>query len=162
MYISLPNSFRDGGCKSNTPCRSSSVDSINISFTPLFPSPSTRSRQLISLDAQLYSKPSCSLKNSLNAGSSTRDDSLRGSRCAAEEGGTTEEVRLCFGVDDEEEEERQICARRDSSWRRPLRILDELREEMLSKERVSKASIFRCSVKFSPSCECRDGRPGFV
>jgi len=44
-------------------------------------------------------------------------------------------------VDEEEEEEKHIWARRDSSWRRPLRILDELREEMLSKERVRRASI---------------------
>lgn len=66
-----------------------------------------------------HSKPSCSLKNSRNAGSSSSEESSL-VVCFEELAGTTELRRSAAGVGDRE---RHIWARSPSSWRRPLRIL---------------------------------------
>jgi hypothetical protein len=94
----------------------------------LFPFPKRRSRQAIRRIATFHSKPSCSLKNSRKAGSSFSCDSSLGVRLLSLVGETAIDcLRFSTGV--VPEPERQICARRPSSWRRPLRILPASKEE---------------------------------
>lgn len=119
MYSSLENSDRDDGCSNNIPCIKSRQARISRSFWPSLLFPSRRSRQLTRRSATFHSNPSCSLKNSRNAGSSGRSaSSLRGDGGGLS-AGTRSECRLlglCF--------ERQIWASRPSTWRMPLRILE--------------------------------------
>lgn len=86
----------------------------------------------------LYSKESCSLKNSLNAGSEGRSCSVFGVETESFGDGTTEARLLCPEV---VFWERHICARRPSICRRPFRSLELSFEETLSKARERSVSI---------------------
>jgi hypothetical protein len=123
MYSSLLNKLRLGGWSNKIPCIRSRHARINRSFAPSFAFPISLSRQVTNLNATFHSNPSCSLKNSLNAGSSLSSvSSLRWD----EEVVDGEESSLVASMDCRREglgRARQICARSPSTWRRPLRIL---------------------------------------
>ncbi len=127
----------------------------------LLPFPNSRSRQAINRNATtaphhqppspypypspphspFHSNPSCSLKNSRNAGSSPSVarsfvpcSFIPALVVATDLRRSTAEVAGA-------ERERQIWASRPSSWRRPLRILTPSKEERWSKERERRDSI---------------------
>lgn len=117
----------------------SAVSGVAVLGNVLLPMPSSRSRQLTSLEATLYSNPSCSLKNSRNAGSSGSSPRVFGDEVL--DSGETDARRLdgaeCADV------ERQIWASNPSICRRPFRIFSPSLEEMLSKERDSNVSMLK-------------------
>jgi hypothetical protein len=82
-------------------------------------------------------KLSCSLKNSRNAGSPDSSRRARGGG-GSFPGESTDRLFSAAEVG----EERQICARRPSTWRRPLRIRPWSKDERLSKARTRRDSIF--------------------
>jgi hypothetical protein len=120
MYSSLENKLLEGGCRSRMPWIKSNVWIINRSFCPSFVLPSNLSKQFTKRIATFHSNPSCSLKNSLNAGSFPSSfKALRGG--GSFPGSMTERLfsAAVFG----ELELKQICARRPSTCRKPFRIL---------------------------------------
>ena len=119
MYSSLENKLLEDGCSRRLPWIRSKVWIINKSFWPSFDFPINLSKQLTSRSATFHSKPSCSLKNSLKAGS--WPSSLRFFRGGGSLLGSMTLRRLSAG---ELEEDKHICARSPSTWRSPLRILD--------------------------------------
>jgi hypothetical protein len=117
MWISLAKSSRLGGCSNNTPCNTSNVDIMRRSFCPLLPFPISRSKHEINLNATFHWKLCCSLKNSLNAGSSFMSPSFfvgPDIDCPSD----IIECLLLAAV----HLDRHICARSPSTCRRPLRI----------------------------------------
>ena len=94
-----------------------------------------------------HSKPSCNLKNSLNAGSSDSVLSFFGDVAAC--GWLSvmaDALRLCDAADDFKLEfERHICASSPSICRSPFRVFVLSLEEMLSNARERRASILRVS-----------------
>ncbi len=74
-----------------------------------------------------HSNPSCSLKNSRNAGSSLNIARSFGACCCCCSSAFATDLRRSIAAG--AERERQIWASRPSSWRRPLRILTPSKEE---------------------------------
>jgi len=74
-----------------------------------------------------HSNPSCSLKNSRNAGSSLNIARSFGACCCCCCSAFATDLRRSIAAG--AERERQIWASRPSSWRRPLRILTPSKEE---------------------------------
>jgi hypothetical protein len=118
------------------------LDGDVISGNVLLPMPNSRSRQLTSLEATLYSNPSCNLKNSRNAGSSGSSPRVLGDDVL--NSGEIDARR--FDGDECADVERQICASSPSICRRPFRIFRPSLEEMLSKERDNNVSMLKLIV----------------
>ena len=140
MFCSRENRALLGGCSSSTPWMRSRALRMSRSFWPSLPLAMRRSRVPIRRVATFHSNPSCSLKNSRNAGSC--DSCARSLRAAAAFSPPPLLLPLSLsGVLGGFGFERPIWASKPSTWRRPLRTLGPSYDDRLSKARESRASI---------------------